>query len=106
ACYAARNARQGALTQLRRRNLDRQWYMIHIRANILDRGNVFAAGLESVVGQPAAFDEKTNARRLPEVFLRTRIKGRDFVDGLALYPQYAAAGVDQKQFATGRAEFG
>ena len=62
--------------------------------------------LKPSISQSGPFYEQTNCRGMPGPITRTGIQRGDLVDGLALHPKRASAGIDQEQLATGRTEFG
>lgn len=63
---AAFDARKRPLPQLRGGDLDGQRNAIDAGANPLDGDEVCNIGLEAMVGEPAAFDERRTAADCPE----------------------------------------
>src|SRR5216684_4387004 len=106
--HAAFNALQAMPPQLRGRDLDRERNAIEIGANSFNGGKIVRTWLKSAIaGRPPLFEQAggrgwPGARRAPVV----RIQRKYLVEGLALHPKRAPAGVDQEQFAAGRTEFG
>src|SRR5882757_7507002 len=105
-CHPAFDALERMSAQLGSCNLDGERNAIEICTNPLDDGKLIRCWLKPSISQSGPFYEQTNCRGMPRPIMRAGIQRGDLVDGLALYPKRAPAGIDQEQLATGRTEFG
>jgi hypothetical protein len=104
-CHPAIDALQGKPAQMTGRDLDGEGNIFEIGANPLDQDEIIPGRLKPSIGQPASFHEQADGGGRSGAVLRTGIQRGDLIEGLALHPKRAPAGVGQDHRAAGRTQF-